>query len=273
MSRNEIRLDQIEQRLGQLNKPRSTQYDEYGYAIPQTNDLDDFDHESDGPTLNAGFIATIVALSLATGAGTYFFVGGDASMPSFKMGWGGGGEEKGVALSGSVMDPVCGKDWKPDLPNTDQLYCYLTRQVYRLCDATEHQALLATIRLYDKDYKVWHRKHMVATFKSIGKMQTQGMQLGMEAAKLDNMRGGSEQDQMDQMLKVTQMADNIMKPSNDVLAENRSKVPLYELENAVHSLAKRGYISGKDFGASKPDFVAKALKRAGKVKTACPNRG
>jgi hypothetical protein len=58
-----------------------------------------------------------------------------------------------------------------------------------------------------------------------------------------------------------------------VLEQRVAKVPEYELENAVHSLAKRGYISGKDFGASKPDFVAKALKRAGKVKTACPNRG
>jgi hypothetical protein len=272
MSRNEIRLDQIEQRLGQINKPRQAQYDEYGYAIPQMHDADDFNHEGDGPTLNAGFIATIVALSLAAGAGTFFFIGGDASMPSFKMGWG-GSEEKGVALSGSVMDPVCGKDWQPNLPNTDQLYCYLTRQVYRLCDATEHEALIATIRLYDKEYKVWHRKYMMATFKTIGKMQTQGLQLGMEAAKLENMSGGSEKDQMDQLVKVTEMADNIMKPANQVLEQRVAKVPEYELENAVHSLAKRGYISGKDFGASKPDFVAKALKRAGKVKTACPNRG
>ena len=151
------------------------------------------------------------------------------------------------------------------------MHCYLTRQVYRLCDKDEHVALLATIKQYDKDYKVWHRKFMVATFKTIGKLQTQGMQLGMEAAKLENMKGGVKQ-QADQFNKVTGIADDIMKPANDMLATRINKVPEYELENAAYKLAKGGYISAKDFKSAKPEFIAKALKRAGKVKTACPNR-
>ncbi len=170
-----------------------------------------------------------------------------------------------------MLDPVCGKGWQADVPNTDQMYCYLTRQVYRLCDKDEHLALLATIKRYDKDYKVWHRQVMGATFKTIGKLQTQGMQLGLEAAKLENMKDGDKA-QAEQFEKVLSMSGDIMKPTDEIIAKQAGKVPGYELENAAYSLAKAGYIEAKDF-KSKPDFIANALKRAGRVKTACPNRG
>ena len=202
--------------------------------------------------------------------GTFFFIGGDT--PDLGINWGFGKTEEATALSGSVLDPVCGKDWKADLPNTDQMYCYMTRQVYRLCDENEHRAFLATVKQYDKDYKVWHRKFMMATFKTIGKLQTQGMQLGMESAKLDTMKG-SDKEQVEQMNKVMGIAGNIMKPTDDLLAQRAGKIPEYQLQTAAYALAKAGYISTKDFSRGKPDFIAAALKKAGKVKTACPNRG
>lgn len=267
MSRNEINLDQIQQRLGGQNKPRAS-YDEFDNGQPQYN----YDQSgSEGTTLNAGFIATIVAAFVAVGGGTYFFAGDGFSMPDLGLKWTWDSGEQVAAMSGSKLDPVCGKGWAADMVNTDQMHCYLTREVYRLCDATEHDALLATIRQYDADYKVWHRKYMMATFKTIGKMQTQGLQLGMEAAKMENMKG-SDKEQMEQMGKVMGIADNIMKPANDVLAERINRVPEYELENAAFALVKKGFISKKDFGRKMPDFIANAFKKAGKVKTACPNR-
>jgi hypothetical protein len=270
MSRNEIKLDQIQQRLGSGNKPRNTYYDDDGYSVSQPRAA--YEPEDEGATLSAGFIATIAAVSISVGMGTYFFIGGGGSMPSFDLSFGFGGGGGISAVAGSVLDPVCGKDWKAEHPNTDQMHCYLTKQVYRLCGKDEHDALLATIRQYDKDYKVWHRKFMMASFKSIGKMQTQGLQLGLEAAKLERMEG-DDAAKMEQLGKVTGIADNIMQPTNDMLAKSRNTVPMYELENAAYSLAKKGYISAADFGSSQPDFIEKALKRAGKVKTACPNRG
>lgn len=270
MSRNEIRLDQIQQRLAGSNRPRQTQYDEYGYAIPEKPRHDDgYGNVEEKTTLNAGFIATIVAASLTAGMGTFYFIGGD--LPDIGFGLGSFGSKTEIVASGSVLDPVCAKGWQADVPNTDQMHCYLTRQVYRLCDKDEHVALLATIKQYDKDYRVWHRKFMGATFKSIGKMQTQGLQLGMEAAKLENMKG-DDKNQVEQFNKVTGIAGDIMKPANDMLATRVNKVPEYELESAAYKLVKGGYISAKDFKGSKPDFIANALKRAGKVKTACPNR-
>lgn len=270
MSRNEIRLDQIQQRLGKSNKPRQTDYDDYGYAIPQTQN-EQGGSEGSGSTLNAGFIATIVAASLTVGTGTFFFIGGETPDFNISMPWSFGSGPTEQAF-GSKLDPVCGKGWEANVPNTDQMYCYLTRQTYRLCDEGEYGAFIATVKRYDKDYKVWHRKFMAATFKSIGKMQTQGMQLGMEAAKLHQM-GSKGQADMDQFNKVTSIASDITKPTDDLIRQRRGKVPEYELENAAYTLAKGGYITAKDFGRTKPDFLTKAFKRAGKVKTACPNRG
>ncbi len=270
MSRNEIRLDQIQQRLGSHNKQRPS-YDDYD-TISTSRD-NSFDNLEDEPTtLNAGFIATIVGAFMAVGAGTYFFAGSDIQIPDLglKLSWGDG--ELVAATSGSVLDPVCGKGWRTNLPNNDQMHCFMTKQVYRLCDADEHKALIATIRQYDKDYKVWHRKFTIATFKTIGKMQTQGLQLGMEAAKMEHMKG-SEKQKLDQLGKVVGMADNIMKPTNDLLGEINSKVKSFELAQAAEVLAKKGYISPDDFGRSKPDFIESAFKSAGNVKTACPNRG
>lgn len=269
MSRNEINLDQIQQRLGSSNKPRPSAYDGYDDPAPVNNYS--YQQGDDGSTLNAGFIATIVAAFIAVGGGTYFFAGDGFNMPDMgiKLGW--DSDETAAAMSGSKLDSVCGKGWQAELPNVDQMHCYLTREAYRLCDSGEHDALLATIRQYDKDYKVWHRKYMMATFKTIGKMQTQGLQLGMEAAKLDNMNG-TDKEQMDQFGKVVGVADNIMKPATDVLAQRNTKIPEYELENAAFALAKKGYILASDFGRKKPDFIANALRRAGNVKTACPNR-
>lgn len=273
MSRNEIRLDQIQQRLGNSHRPQ-THYDDQGWDKPPVHDDHHAQHD-DGATLSAGFIATIAAVSISAGMGTYFFIGGAPEIPNFGLNWGSGGGSGGgteIALSGSVLDPVCGKGWKAEVMNVDQMYCYMTRQVYRLCDTKEHKALLATINQFDKDFKVWNRKLMVASFKSIGKMQTQGMQLGLEAAKLDNMKG-SDEDQAKQFDKVTGIAGDIMAPANKILAEHASTTPAYELDNAAYALIKKGYISAEDFGYSKPDFISNALKKAGKVKTACPNRG
>lgn len=268
MSRNEINLDQIQQRLGGQNKPRAS-YDEFDNGQPQYN----YDQSgSEGTTLNAGFIATIVAAFVAVGGGTYFFAGDGFSVPDLGLKWSWGNGETVAAMSGSKLDSVCGKGWQADLPNVDQMHCYMTREVYRLCDEKEYDALLATVKQYDADYKVWHRKYMMATFKTIGKMQTQGMQLGMEAAKLEHMKG-SDKEQLDQFSKVTGIADNIMKPANEMLAQRVSKVPEYELINAATALVKKGFISEKDFGRKMPDFMAAAFKAAGKVKTACPNRG
>mgnify|MGYP001426069600 CR=1 FL=1 len=99
MSRNEIRLDQIQSRLGKQNR-RNTQYDDDGYAVPYADDR--YDSDKDGSTLNAGFIATIAAVSLVAGMCTFFFVGGDMSLPDVGINWSWSNMQ-----SASATSPIC----------------------------------------------------------------------------------------------------------------------------------------------------------------------
>ncbi|MBC8037998.1 MAG: hypothetical protein H7X89_12360, partial [Rhizobiales bacterium] len=80
MFKNKIGSNKIQQRLGGLDKQR-TSHDEYGYSNasrgPQTPREDD-----ESGTLNAGFIATAVAVCLAVGSGVFIFSGTGFSIPN-----------------------------------------------------------------------------------------------------------------------------------------------------------------------------------------------
>lgn len=260
MARNGIDLDKIEQRLGG-NKPGYSSRGGYGEYDESAEE------EADDSTLNAGFFATLFAAVLATGGGTYMFAGGTIGLPGFD--W---FTERSVVEHHSKLDGVCGKGWKANVPNVDQLHCYLTKSIGRLCDKGEYDALLAVIEKYDDDYQVWDRKSTLAAFKTIGKAQTQGLQLGLEAAKLDQP-GLSEEEQIAQLEKVGRVAEGILKDSNEVLAEATNTIPIYQLTDDIAALAKKGYLSRQDLGRRAPDWVEKGFAKAGDGKTACPHRG
>jgi hypothetical protein len=94
----------------------------------------------DGTKLTAGFIATAVALFVAVGSGTFVFLNGGVAMPSFDL-----GVAKNEPAYVSSVDKTCGKGWEKDLPNVDQMHCYLTSSKRRLCDPKERAHLVATI--------------------------------------------------------------------------------------------------------------------------------
>lgn len=259
MARNGMDLDSITQRLG--GRPGQSSGGGYG------GDDDGPGDEGDGSNFNAGFTATLFAAVIAVGGGTFMFAGGEVGLPG--LDW---FTEKSVVAYQSKLDGQCGKGWKANVPNVDQLHCYLTKSITRLCDRKEYDALLATIWRYEDDYQVWNRKSMLAAFKTIGKAQTQGMQLGLEAAKLDQP-GLSEEEQAAQMEKVGKVAEGIMKDSNAVLAEATNTVPIYQLTDDLTVLAKKGYISRKDLGRRVPGWIEEGFAKAGDRKTACPERG
>src|SRR5688572_11883989 len=97
-----------------------------------------------GTTLNAGFIATAVALFVAVGSGTFFYLNGGLELPQLSF----GSAEDEPAYVSSV-DKKCGKGWEKDLPNVDQMHCYLTSSTTRLCDPKERAHLVATIGRFE----------------------------------------------------------------------------------------------------------------------------
>jgi hypothetical protein len=74
MSRDEIGLDQIQQRLGNFGRQQPA-YDDFDVVGAEPSA-----EASPGSAGGGTFIATTVAIFLAVGAGTYFFMnGGDIS--------------------------------------------------------------------------------------------------------------------------------------------------------------------------------------------------
>jgi hypothetical protein len=236
---NRIDLDRINSRLG--GSPG-------GYRESQSNEL-----EEEGTSLNAGMLATVAALMMAVGAGVFF-------MPNVSFfSWGGEDEQSSYVSS---VDASCGKGWRKDLPNPDQMHCYMTRQLNRLCDPEERKHFLAVVKKYDKDYGVWWREHMKGTMKTIAKVQKNGMQIGLEGAKttaITRDKNATEEQMMKQFEKMGKIVGDTMEKTPGAEYLMRSKVKMYELEGTFAKLYAKGYLSKDDFGWKTPDFIKNAI--------------
>ena len=221
----------------------------------------------DGTRLNAGFIATVAALVIAVGSGTFIFLNGGMAMPSFSLGF-----AKDEPAYVSSMDRTCGKGWRKDLPNVDQMHCYLTSNKRRLCDPKERAHLVATIGRYEDDYSVWSARHFAASMGSIAKANQNALEIGMETAKLDHAMDDpnvTDEELVQQTDKVSKIMGDVLEGPNKVLAEAQNDTPMYQLEDDLAELASAGLITEDDFGWSKPDWVKKGFQEVKSVKSTC----
>ena len=118
----DIKLDQIRYRLGDLDAPKA--YDPYNNDNNQT-DFDDQPAEESGSTINAGFIATMLALFIGVSGGTYMFSEGINPFSGGNISWG-WKHDKVASLKPSSADGECGKDWMANHMNGDPMHCYMT---------------------------------------------------------------------------------------------------------------------------------------------------
>jgi hypothetical protein len=267
MGRNDIKLDQINARLGDMNKPR--QYDNYSDDQPQFDNGDDGgDDDGGGATFNAGFIASILALFLAVSGGTYIFTSGtnplkSINIASISMPWSSGYV--------SVVDKSCGAGWREGYPNDTQLKCYLTQNIKRLCKPEEQKRLVAVLSRYRDDKSRYDAGFAVSMVGMIGKAQTEGMAMGMAAAKMErDMRDPnvSQEKQMEQMDNVIGMGQDIMEGPNSLMRNRGEVVPQQQLVNAIREIMNAGLMSKSDFGWFPDDLVyiaGKNVRVKGKV--------
>jgi hypothetical protein len=257
-----ISLGDIESRLGKSASRPSHQYDSYGDPVPQRSSRhQDDDDDDDESTISAGFIATCFAAFLAVGGGTYFYLGGDVNVGSM-MSW------KGNSITTdyvSVVDSYCRKGWVKEQDNRDNMHCFFTKNVRRLCNPDERKHLVMTIDQYWTDEGAFDRKMAGAAFDMIGKANTEGMRLGMEAAKMDQMtrkKGVSEEEQMRQFEKVAELAGSLTQASDDILrTAKRNEHSGDDINKAMIKLVEGGYLSESDFGWYKPRWVNKIFEK------------
>ncbi len=217
--------------------------------------------ESDEDDVSVGFIATAAAVVFACIGGVYLF-----------MNW---GTETAVASTGpayrSIIESTCGEGWEKDLSNVDQMYCFMTTQVSRLCDKDERRHLVATVGRFQKDYAVWNARFHAASMGSIVKVQAQSIPIGLETARMERtMRDpkASAEEKAKRMEEVADRMSDVMSGPNRLLSERTNKTPYYKMEDALAELAKSGYIAESDFGRSKPDWVSRGFRA---VKTVVPS--
>jgi hypothetical protein len=252
---NKISLGDIESRLGKSARPAQS-YDAYSDPAPQRplNRFQKEQEEDEGSTLSAGFIATCVAAFIAVGGGTFFFTGGSFDMRSLTT-W----KRNGVYLDYvSKSDARCKKGWGENRENKDQLHCYFTRDVARLCDPKEKGHLLNMVDLFQDGAVRYGALTMKETMEMVGN-QGKMMQIGMAGA-MATAEGQSEAEQMQNIEKVVGMVDEAMGDFNDHMVQNRNERSYADLKSAVRSLVASGYLTPDDFGWAKPEWIEVAIK-------------
>ena len=253
----DIKLDQIRARLGDLDNPRA--YDPYN--SDSSHDFDNRNDESEqtGSTINAGFIATILGLFISVSGGTYLYSSGINPFQGGNISWSWKGS-KAAVLSPSSADGECGKDWMTAHMNGDQIHCYLTKRIGRLCNAAEKESLAARVQLFQDDNDIFERNLRLSVLDmAVNTPLADKMQIGLEAAKMDHAKTTAEADRHEQ--NVMDGVSDMMASTNRVLeGQSYQHFGFSQFEDDMKYLGQKGYISLSDFPGRPPKWVTSAFK-------------
>jgi hypothetical protein len=270
MPRNTIDLNKINARLGDMNKPQVQRdayvndYDDDSVSDVQFREIDDRSDEDHGNLSNSTFYASIIGLFFMIGGGTFFSSDIMALFPkSFKT-------IEPTYTSG--VDSTCGTGWKTNLPNVDQMHCYMTDTVSRLCDPKEKARLVQVIGQFQDDFAIWQGKIAMAGFGAAMKTNLNAIEMSVEDVKSRDKRLTPEQ-RMEHEKKLMDIAASNMSGVSSAEAEgyaNHFTVrKMEQLARDYKKLAQAGYLSREDFGYTAPQFVSDD-KYIGEVHPVCP---
>jgi hypothetical protein len=163
----------------------------------------------------------------------------------------------------SRVASVCDKGWQDDRDNRDQVDCYMTTDVERLCDPRERRALADKLVAYQiADDRLIGR---AAVSFLQGNSKSNAMEIGMAGAKSRDPNL-SEEERAAQLKKVTGMAQDFNAPTEKVLEEGSvNKHGIVTILNDVKNLAEQGYLAASDFPTTTPKIVKEGLAAARSV--------
>lgn len=247
---NRINLGDIEARLG--NQVRLAQFDEQD--VEASAAAAQFESGNESRTASLAFIALCVGAFLAVGGGTYFmFGGGDEGGEMVAMAEEEGAEAKYV----SKVDAKCAKGWGDVRENRDQLHCYFTTDIARLCDTQERSHLLRVVDRYHRGanrYAAAQAREGVKMISNQGKMAQVGM-----AGAMATQGDLSPEEQVERISKAANLANDVKSGYNENMMQIRNEKSFADLAKVLKSLIILGYLTPDDFGGKKPDWLATAL--------------
>lgn len=275
MAKDRIELGDIEARLGRSVASNGGSSNEFA---PRPTARAPKSSVVGGESSGAGTLfVSIISIVVAAGAGAFLAMGGFGGGGG-GAGGGGGGESANstdpvvqAAIAAATFDKkaksfhsrvadVCNEGWKDDRVNRDQIHCYMTRDVSRLCDPLERRALA------DK----W-RAFQAADDRMMGKLTRASMSMmgnpggafaiGIADAKSRDPNLSPEEREA-QMSKAWEAAGKFRAPADNVLEESMNNVSETKVVAAVTDLAQRGYLSAADFPGAMPKLVQEGFAKA-----------
>ena len=163
----------------------------------------------------------------------------------------------------SRVASVCDKGWQDDRENRDQVHCYMTTDIERLCDPRERRALVDTLLAYQVASDLAIGRVAVSVLQSFARPGV--MDMGMAEAKSRDPNL-SDEDRAAQLAKVNGMAHGYLAPTEKPLEEGfRNKHGIVTILNDVTSLAEQGYLAASDFPTTMPKIVREGLAAAHSV--------
>ena len=251
MAKNRIGLDRIEARIGKGQAPEGRAFvDDAPRQPPRTDDA-----PQGGNRLFGLSLAAIVVI----GGGAFLASSGGAGVRN--------------AIVGSVMGPppapayvsrvasVCDVGWKDDRLNRDQIHCYMSRDVARLCDPNERQALIDKLLAYQAASDRMDGR-LAMTALGVAANPLGAVQVGIADAKSRDPNLSADQRAAEQD-KAFAMAQGVMAPADKIIAESENETGPETLRADVKSLAEQGFLAAADFPGKMPKVVEHGLAMAG----------
>jgi hypothetical protein len=257
MGRNDIRLNQINARLGDLNKPRQRDpYAAYDSSDDEGETRKTAAYEP-SPSMGVGFISTMVGLFAMVFAGVFAY-GSDLNINGL-LNW----RMPSAPEFVSKVDSICKPMWASPGFNYDALACYILESPNRFCDDQEKQNLVSMIFKFRMDAKTEQTIElheivvdMPNTLKQIDQAikdsdegkPIKGIPSKHQIKKAKYLKNLSFSDFIGEMQKIGQNPSLMGHVGfNDQLAQ------------LVRGLMLKGYFQPGDFGMFQDDIVKDAL--------------
>ncbi len=159
----------------------------------------------------------------------------------------------------SVVASACDVGWKDDRLNRDQMHCWLTRDVLRLCDARERAALADRMVDYEAAKERMNGRLGVAALRMMVNPDVTAMSYAY--ARSTDTRLSEEQRQAEAE-KMMNLSAKINAPTSKVLEESQNDTAPGTTIQDFAELVQAGYLIPEDFPDPMPGLAQKGFAAA-----------
>jgi hypothetical protein len=227
--------------------------------------------EAEESEVSKGFIAAVAVLFLAVSGGIYYAAGSGLTLDMLMNG------ETSKAFASSA-DPACKGLWVPSARNGPAIYCYMTREVSRLCDKRERRHFARVMTSYRQERLAYDSKLVFGGLQAVAVMKTYNVSENMTSmtsavhnlSKEDaTLPSASELTAIDSHFDMLKKMTDASADADLEAAMRIDQVPDERLVETIRGLGEAGYITKSDFGWFPDELVTAAFEGLKPAEPAC----